>query len=128
VSSNHVVTLAGDWTVAHARQWIDSSIDGTRHQGYPIVAAEGHLLGILTRRDLLNPAHRPEQSLGELIHRPPVIVYPDVTLRDAADHMANHDIGRLPVIDRNTARIIGMITRSDVLSAHRRKLPISQEG
>jgi chloride channel protein, CIC family len=59
----------------------------------------------------------------ELIRRPPIIVYSDCTLRDAADHMVNHGIGRLPVVMRGSAsQVIGMISRSDVLSSYRRKL------
>jgi CBS-domain-containing membrane protein len=36
--------------------------------------------------------------------------------------MVDHDIGRLPVMERGTNRLIGMITRSDLLSAHRKRL------
>ena len=55
-------------------------------------------------------------------------MYDDCTLRDAADHMVNHDIGRLPVIDRETRRVIAMITRSDLLAAHRQRLREMQEA
>jgi CBS-domain-containing membrane protein len=42
--------------------------------------------------------------------------------------MVNHDIGRLPVIDRqDPSRVIGMITRSDLLAAHRIRLRDTQE-
>jgi predicted transcriptional regulator len=81
------------------------------------------LIGVLTRRDLLDPTRAPDQRLGELIRRPPVLVYDDSTLRDAADHMANHDIGRLPVVERGKlGKVVGIITRSDLLFAHRRRL------
>jgi len=44
-------------------------------------------------------------------------------LREAADHMVNHGVGRLPVIDRaNPGRLVGMITRSDLLCAQRPRL------
>jgi CBS domain-containing protein len=37
--------------------------------------------------------------------------------------MVNHDVGRLPVIERtHPGRLVGMITRSDLLSAQRRRL------
>jgi hypothetical protein len=36
--------------------------------------------------------------------------------------MVNHDIGRLPVLDRTTRRVIAMLTRSDILAAHRTRL------
>ncbi|HSV14141.1 MAG TPA: chloride channel protein, partial [Tepidisphaeraceae bacterium] len=128
VVSPDIVTLPADWTVQRVREWIDSAIDGAAHQGYPVVDERGHLVGVLTRRNLLDPATPRDRKLAELIHRPPVVVYPDVSLREAADHMVNHDIGRLPVIDRATAKVIGMITRSDVLGAHGRRLRDAQQA
>src|ERR1019366_1389837 len=98
VASKEVVTLPADWTVQKVRDWIDSDSVGNGHQGYPVVGPEGYLVGVLTRRDLLNPSIPRERLLGEMIARPTIVVYPDVTLREAADHMVNHDIGRLPVI------------------------------
>jgi CIC family chloride channel protein len=76
----------------------------------------------------LNNEIAPNLHLRELIKRPPKIVYSDCTLREAADHMVNHDIGRLPVINRETRKVVGMITRSDVLSAHRHRLRESGEA
>lgn len=53
----------------------------------------------------------------------PHFVYDDCTARQAADHMINHDIGRLPVIRREAPHsIVGIVTRSDILSAHRQRL------
>jgi CBS domain-containing protein len=88
-----------------------------------VVDDEGHLIGVLTRRDLAEPALDVKQRMHQLLRRPPIVVYDDLSLREAADHMINHDVGRLPVIERaNPHRLIGMITRSDLLSAHRRRL------
>jgi CBS-domain-containing membrane protein len=42
--------------------------------------------------------------------------------------MVNHDIGRLPVIDRANRRVIGMITRSDLLVARRHRLREMREA
>jgi CBS domain-containing protein len=55
--------------------------------------------------------------LSKLIQRSPKFVYEDCTVRQAADHMVNHGIGRLPVVRRATPpQVIGMVTRSDILS------------
>lgn len=123
VMSREPVTLDVDQTLAQVREWIDTGAEGTFHQGYPLVDRNGLLVGVLTRRDLLNPKKPENTVLRTLLHRPPVLVYSDCTLRDAADHMVNHDIGRLPVIDRASGgKVIGMVTRSDLLAAHRRRL------
>ena len=65
-------------------------------------------------------------KLHEVFKSFPRVVYDDSTLRDAADHMVNHDIGRLPVVTRaEPGKVVGMLTRSDVLGAHRNRLVAS---
>jgi CBS domain containing-hemolysin-like protein len=50
-------------------------------------------------------------------------VYEDNTLREAADHMVRSGVGRLPVVSREAPRtVVGMISRSDLLSAHEDRL------
>jgi len=81
------------------------------------------IVGVVTRRDLLDPEKPGAQTVGRTVKHPPKVVYDDVTLRAAADHMVNHDIGRLPVVRRDRpGEVVGMITRSDILGAHRRRL------
>jgi H+/Cl- antiporter ClcA/CBS domain-containing protein len=128
VISGEVASLRDSDTLEHAREWINSHAPGSQHHGFPLLDENDHLVGVVTRRDLLNPDHRGDIRLAELIHRQVKVVYDDCTLREAADHMVNHDIGRLPVIDReNPSRVIGMITRSDLLAAHRVRLRDTQE-
>jgi len=128
VASKGVVSLKAEETVELVRAWIASGAAGTSHQGFPVLDGNGLIVGVLTRRDLLAPEVSAQLHLRELIKRPPKIVYSDCTLREAADHMVNHDIGRLPVVNRETRKVVGMITRSDVLSAHRRRLRDSAEA
>jgi CIC family chloride channel protein len=128
MASKGVVTLKATDTIATVRAWIAGGSAGTSHQGFPLLDDAGHLVGVLTRRTLLDTAISPGVVLQTLLTRPPSIVYADSTLRDAADHMVNHDIGRLPVLDRATGKLLGMITRSDLLSAHRRRLQEMQRA
>jgi CBS domain-containing protein len=123
VASREVVTLCGSDSVDQARAWIAGGGRGTAHQGFPVLDEQGVLVGVLTRRDLLPASVPGGNSLRDRLRRPPVIVYSDCTLRQAVDHMANHDVGRLPVVHReNPGSVIGFITRSDILSAYRRRL------
>ena len=56
----------------------------------------------------------------------PAVVYDDNTLREAADHMVREGVGRLPVVTREEPdTMIGIITRSDLLSAHHVRLQAS---
>jgi CIC family chloride channel protein len=123
-----VVSLRDDDTLERARQWINSDAAGAQHHGFPLLDPKGFLVGVLTRRDLLDPRHSGSTRLGDMIHRPVKVIYDDCSLRQAADMMVNHDIGRLPVIDReNPSRVAGMLTRSDLLGAHRIRLRDTSE-
>lgn len=123
IATQQVVTLAADRTLADIKRWLDSDPDGSRHQGYPVVDERGILLGVVTRRNLLSAAESGTTEIRNLIRRPPVYVYDTSTARDAADQMVRHGIGRLPVVDRkNPKRIVGIITRSDILSVYQRRL------
>jgi H+/Cl- antiporter ClcA/predicted transcriptional regulator len=120
--SKNLVSLKADDLLAEVRVWLDSGQPGTGHQGFPVLNGDGHLVGVVTRRQLLDKKRDPSEPIERLITRGPVVAYSEATLRDAADHMVNHDIGRLPVLDRETRKVLGMITRSDLLKAHRRRL------
>jgi chloride channel protein, CIC family len=77
------------------------------------------VLGVLTRRDLLDPAADASRTVEQAIRRAPIVVFDDSTLRDAADQMVTEAVGRLPVVERAAPhRLVGIISRSDLLSAH----------
>ena len=61
--------------------------------------------------------------VGELVRRPAVVIYDDSSAREAADHMVHERVGRLPVVSRSDPRrVIGIVSRSDLLEAHERRL------
>ena len=122
-SSRAVVTIAGTRTLRQLRDWVSIRSPETAHQGFPVVDDAGVLLGVVTRRDLLDPKHDAALTVGEILGRTPAVVFDDNTLREAADHMVHEGVGRLPVVLRAEPRtIIGIISRSDLLSAHRHRL------
>jgi CBS domain-containing protein len=123
VGARRVVTLEASSTLDAVRSWIASGAPGASHQGFPVVDAAGLLVGVVTRRDLFDASRPGTASIGALVRRPPVVVFADQSLRIAADHMAHEGIGRLPVVARDAPRVlVGIITRSDVLGAHLRRL------
>ena len=127
--SENVVTLRGDDTVSAAREWLTSHGAGTTHQGFPVVDAGGLLIGVITRRDLLDPAHSGGRRVVDLVQRPPVVVFEDSTLRDAADQMVLEQVGRLPVVQRDAPRrILGIVSRSDLLAAHAPRLRAARDA
>jgi H+/Cl- antiporter ClcA/predicted transcriptional regulator len=121
-----VRTLKADDTLETVRQWLATRGLGTTHQGYPVLDETGMLVGVLTRRNLLEAENTGDKKIRELVQRRASFVYDDLTLRDAADHMVRHDIGRLPVLSRGQNKLVGIVTRSDLIRAHRRRL-VEQE-
>jgi CBS domain-containing protein len=74
------------------------------------------------RRALLNSAMDAGLRLGDLILSQPVVVFDTNPLRDVAKLMAVEDIGRFPVVSRSEPRkLVGIISRSDILATHRRQ-------
>jgi H+/Cl- antiporter ClcA len=117
-----VVLDAGD-DVAAARRWLETDPEAGTHQGYPLVEGDGALVGVLTRRDLARAELKGSELLRTLIRRTPVVIYDDSSLREAADAMVHAGVGRLPVVLRQAARtVVGIVTRSDLLGAHKRNL------
>jgi CBS domain-containing protein len=121
-ASAPVSCLRADETLGAVREKLAAGAAGMSHQGFPVLA--GHaLVGVLTRRDLLDPTRSDLTSLRELIKRTPVVAYTDNSLREAADHMVTEGVGRLPVVQReDPTRVVGMLTRSDLLDAHRKRV------
>jgi chloride channel protein, CIC family len=118
-----VVALRASDTLGQVRQWLTSRAPGSSHQGFPLVDDADMLVGVLTRRDLIGSTEDESVPLSALVRRAPAVVFTDNTLRDAADQMVRRGVGRLPVVERSAPRkVIGMISRSDLLSAHAGRL------
>jgi CBS domain-containing protein len=126
-ATGDVVSLKDSDRLADVRRWLASHEPGSGHQGFPVLDASGALHGVVTRRDLLDPQHDETLLLCQLVKRKPVVTYDDNTLREAADHMVRMGVGRLPVVTRDAPGIvIGIISRSDLLSAHEDRLDAAQ--
>jgi H+/Cl- antiporter ClcA len=122
-ASKPVTTLDGERSAESVAAWLDSGEPGAGHQGFPVVDAAGNLLGVVTRRNFRGELTG--KSVAEMIAKKPVVVGEGESLRDAANAMIRHALGRLPVVDRG-GKVIGMITRSDLLAAQTRKLDESE--
>ena len=118
-----VVALRAEQSLGEVRRWLTSRVPGSSHQGFPVVDERDLLIGVLTRRDLIGSTEDESVSMAAMVRRAPVVVFTDNTLRDAADQMVRAAVGRLPVVERSAPRrVVGMLSRSDLLSAHAGRL------
>ncbi|HTQ09446.1 MAG TPA: chloride channel protein, partial [Fimbriimonadaceae bacterium] len=127
IASKKLITLSGEQTIGEVRKWLHVHQRDSRHQGYPVQNKAGRLIGVVTRRDLLDTDVGEDQLVRDVIHRTPVCIADNATLRDAADRMVREGVGRLPVTDaKNPELLVGIITRSDILGAHESRLRESE--
>lgn len=56
----------------------------------------------------------------------PVTIYPEQTLSDALGLMAEHKISGIPVVERDSGKLVGIITNRDVRFASNPTEPVSQ--
>ena len=118
IASTSPVTLRADDAVEDVRDWMVGRASGSSHQGFAVLNAKGEIVGVVTRRDLLDLELPLTALVSDLIRRPPVAIFDDNSAREAADHMVREDVGRLPVVTRAAPRtVIGMVSRSDLLGA-----------
>jgi CBS domain-containing protein len=107
--------------------------------GMPVVDGQGHVVGVVSERDLAHalggpmvrlalrrPNHMPfhekvgdmprsSRRIKDVMTAPAICIAGEASLHDAARLMAIHEINRLPVVDGD--RLIGIVTRGDVLGA-----------
>jgi CBS domain-containing protein len=95
---------------------------------YPVVGSDGALLGVVKRKDLQQLSSGAEiRELSDVVHKDPVVAYPDEPLRVVVNRMADSGLTRFPVIDNEHSRkLVGIISLEDLLHARVRNL--EEEG
>jgi len=111
----------------------DTSLDDALHlmrerkvRRFPILDTTGHLVGIISDKDLLHAAPSPASTLSvyemhyllakltvkKVMSSPVITVGADTPLEVAARIMADNKIGGLPVVDG--VNLVGIITETDI--------------
>ena len=84
--------------------------------GFSVVDDDERLMGVVALSDL----DREGETAGEICTRRVLTVTPEDAVFRAVRRMADVDVGRLPVIDPVTRRVLGMLRRSDIVRAYQR--------
>ena len=98
----------------------------SRHQALLVVDDHGSLESIITRGDILRALDREPSgatTVQECGSSKLVVTYPDELLSEAAGKILRHNIGRLPVVDReNPKQVVGYLGRPNIMAARLRRL------
>ena len=102
-----------------------------RHTAYPVVDEQGKVIGEMTRADSLAWTLDDEdamRSLGEMLAGRELFVgYPDELASQVADRMALTGVGRVPIVERATGRLVGLVGRKDLLRVRAGRLRDERE-
>ena len=113
-------TLAGTMPVADAIRFFSTE---ARHRSYPVIDDRGRLLGLASRTDALRwqVSDRAEGTLGEALSDAATpYAFPETPTANVADMMVESGVGRVPVVDHATRRVVGIISRQDLLKVRER--------
>ncbi|HEX8871796.1 MAG TPA: chloride channel protein [Candidatus Acidoferrum sp.] len=91
----------------------------------PVVDADGGLVGILTAGDIRKHLEEHEnraRTLGDLSRVQVVEAYGDEPLRIVVYRMAEKGVTRMPVVDRESGKLLGLVGLDDLLKARTRHL------
>lgn len=124
VMTSPAITVAPSTSLKEGLQLLD------KHQvtSLPVVASDGHLLGIVSEMDLLQDAvrhddrthmipqehtHTPPRRVEDVMSTLSMTVSPDADLGDAVEMMTGTAVKSLPVVEKG--RVVGVVSRSDIV-------------
>ncbi len=96
-----------------------------RISGVPVVEGE-KLIGIISIEDFIEwlAEGAKEAQVGERMTKDVKVLWSDEPLVHAVDNLDRHGFGRFPVIDRQSRKVTGVITKGDIMEGLLHKLEI----
>ena len=119
IMAKPVDTLPTTMTVTDAVAFFSLDAVALRHKSYPVIDANGKLAGIVSRADIFRwtrDGWDEGLTLGDTCDGGTLVTsYADELVGRLADRMAEFDKGRVPVIDRASGKLVGLVARRDLL-------------
>ncbi len=131
--TRRVVTVSPEDTLKHASHLLHEN----RIHQLPVVVGD-ELIGFVSGTDIRNSTFEEttvsesgqllvkNKTIGEIMTRSVITVSPSDTIEDALALILKRRLGALPVVDGK--RLVGIITKADVLAAFRDVLRIEEPG
>jgi len=118
--SEKVVTVSEDTTIRELAHLIQA----TEHMGFPVLNAEGKLIGIITHHDIYNAIleNKYDMKVKDVESKNLLLAYPNDTLDETINRMVEKGVSHLPVVEpSDPAHLTGFITKGDIMRAHHKK-------
>ncbi|QXX74150.1 chloride channel protein [Methylovirgula sp. HY1] len=123
-----VDTLPASMPIDEAIAFFTTS--AARHKTYPMIDAEGRLIGTLHRAAILRlkdaGSEKAAQLRDLLSDHSPTMGRPEELVGSLADRMAMNDVGCAPIVDA-TGRLVGIVSRKDILRVRVEARALEQE-
>jgi H+/Cl- antiporter ClcA/CBS domain-containing protein len=124
VMVRNVETLPATMTVDDAVAFFIA--DAPRHKSYPVVDTSGRLVGLASRADVLRWRAQGPHGAATLYDmasdEETVAARPSDTLARVVEIMVMREIGRVPVVEGDDRRLVGLIARKDILQLQRTRM------
>lgn len=121
--TRNIKTIPENMTIRGLNEYITK----VKHSNYPLVDKDGLLTGIISFQDFKNVVLEKELEdlivVKELATKNVITITDDKNLDDALVKIGSRNIEQLPVVDKdNPRKIIGMLSRRDIISAYNKGL------
>ncbi|HKT18358.1 MAG TPA: IMP dehydrogenase, partial [Stellaceae bacterium] len=108
---------------------LSAAMDTVTESALAIAMAEAGGIGVIHRNlgiaEQANEVRKVKKFEAGMVVNP-VTIHPDETLADALRLMAEHRISGIPVVERGSKRLVGIVTNRDVRFASNPKQPIAE--
>jgi chloride channel protein, CIC family len=121
VMQTKVVAIPADATTADLHSMLLRENAQRGQHLFPVVDSDRHLRGVITRKRLRAITLSADGQLT-LDLRNPVVAYPDEPLRAVVFRMAETGLTRMPVVETEAGKLLGMVSLDDLLKARVRNL------
>jgi CBS domain-containing protein len=125
IMATPVDTLPASMTVKEA---VDYFARGDRHKSYPVVDKKDRVTAMVSRANILRwtrDGWRADETLGDLKSEM-VTAFADELAGAVADRISETGASRIPVLTRETGKLVGLVARRELLRV--RSMALQQEN
>jgi CBS domain-containing protein/anti-sigma regulatory factor (Ser/Thr protein kinase) len=124
VMTKNVMTVEPEMRMSELREVLRTK----RISGTPVVS-QGQLVGVISIEDFINwLTSGPHQAtIGDLMTREVTTIYDDEPLVQVVSRLDHYGYGRLPVLKRDGQKLVGVVTKGDIVAGLLHKLEIGYQ-